>query len=201
MIATLLTAWALSAQSPDSVIRAGMMDAVTAMADSLAALRGAGAQFNRDLANASSLLVLTRARSVRARCAAATAAGAHLDSLYARHAAVIVRDAGVAGWRQELTRLQTELARCTREWTAAVGHSADSLRVWGPYRLARLEEAARRYREAAARLPYPKAKPAGSSRVGSARFVDSHFHIVWTDYPTPARATGYPPHATHIDVS
>lgn len=167
MIATLLTVWALSAQTPDSVIRAGVMDAVTAMADSLGGVRGAGAQFNRDLGNASPLLVLTRARAVRARCAGAMVAGALLDSLYARHAAVIARDAGVAGWRRELAKLQAELARCDREWTLAVGDNADSLRAWGPHRLARLEESARRYSEAAARLPYPKAKPAGSSRVGS----------------------------------
>jgi hypothetical protein len=168
VIAGLLVLWALSAQSPDSAAQAAVMDRVMVLADSLAALRGAGAQFNRDLGGASPLLVLTRARAVRVRCAGAAAAAARLDSVYARHAPAIARDRGVAGWRRELAKLQAELARCQREWTPAHGRaSADSLRAWGPHRLARLEEATRRYTEAAARLPYPRPEAARASRVGS----------------------------------
>ncbi len=182
MILALLTAWTLTAQSPDSVVRSHVLDAVMAMSDSLAALRGAGAQFNRDLATASAELVTARAREVRGRCQAATAAAGRIDSLYQRHASLIARDRGMPDFRRALASLQRELARCDREWQVGPrAATVDSVRAWGPHRMSRLDEAARRYGHAASRLPYPKPKPGGSpsTRVGMRSAVDSHFHILW----------------------
>lgn len=183
MILALLTAWTLTAQSPDSAVRAGVLEAVTAMSDSLTALRGAGARFNRDLANASEELVRSRASDVRARCLAATAAAARIDSLYQHHASLIARDRGMPEFRRALANLQRELSRCDREWQIGPrGATVDAVRAWGPHRLTRLEEASRRYGNTASGLPYPRPKPRGSpeTRVGMRNAVDSHFHIVWT---------------------
>jgi hypothetical protein len=65
-------------------------------------------------------------------------------------------------YRRELGRLDTELARCVREWqTPYAAAVADSLRAWGPHRLSRINAAARRYATAAAQLPYdrPRSRP------------------------------------------
>ena len=52
MIRLFLSAWMLTIQTPDSTARAQMSDALVGMADSLTGLRGASAQFVRDLENA-----------------------------------------------------------------------------------------------------------------------------------------------------
>jgi hypothetical protein len=159
MIPFLLTGWALATQSPDSAARAEVNGAVITMGDALAGLRGASAMFRRDLEHASPQLLVSRAGVVREQCDAVSAAGARFDSAYARNARVVSRDRGMADVRRELRALQQELARCDREWR--VGYQPaqiDSVRAWGPYRLARIETAVRRYHEAAGRLPYPKPK-------------------------------------------
>ena len=160
MIRLFLSAWMLTIQTPDSTARAQMSDALVAMADSLTGLRGAAAQFVRDLESASPDLVLGRARTVLARCTAVSAAAAELDSVYARHATDIARDRGVTAFRGELRNLERELSRCEREWeVSSRPERVDSLRAWGPHRLSRLDDAVRRYQNAASGLPYrPKAR-------------------------------------------
>lgn len=155
MIHLLLSAWTLAAQAPDSTAQARMSRAMSAMGDSLASLRGASAQFVRDLESASPDLVLGRVRTVKDGCTGSRLAAAQLDSVYTRHASELAGDRGIPAFRGELRNLARELARCEREW-GAPGQPAriDSLRAWGPHRLARLDQAVRRYQDAASGLPY-----------------------------------------------
>jgi hypothetical protein len=167
MTLLLLVAWAVGTQAPDSVARSRMSDAVTALDDSLSRLSGAGAAFTRDLDRSSRQFVLSRAADVRTRCAAARAAAAEVHRVYATHAAVVASDRGMPEYRAELSRLETELGRCEHEWqTPYAPAAADSLRAWGPHRLARIDATVRRYRAAAARLPYEKPKPTSRAGVG-----------------------------------
>ena len=155
MTLMVLVAWAVGTQAPDSVARARMGDAVTALGDSLSALAGASATFTRDLNRSSPQSVLARAAAVRARCAGAQAGAREVDRAYAANAAVVARDRGMPAYRRELERLDAELARCAIEWQTPYSTAvADSLRAWGPHRLSRIDAAARRYAAAAARLPY-----------------------------------------------
>lgn len=159
MVHLLVTAWVLVSQAPDSIVRAQLAGAVAAMADSLAGLRGASAQFNRDLDRASPELIVSRAGAVRQRCVAVRAAATHFDSVYARGAEAVAHDRGMADVRRELRNLEKEVDRCDREWRVSYrSEEIDSTRAWGPYRLARLEASVRRYSEAAGRLPYPRPK-------------------------------------------
>ncbi len=157
-----LVAWAVGTQAPDSVARARMGDAVIALGDSLTALAGASATFTRDLNQSSRQAILSRAAEVRGRCAGARMAADEVDRVYAAHAAVVAGDRGIPEYRRELGHLETELARCEREWqTPYSAATADSLRAWGPHRLSRLDATARRYAAAAAQLPYdrPRSRP------------------------------------------
>lgn len=163
----LLVAWAVGTQAPDSIARARMGNAVTALGDSLAALAGAGATFTRDLDQSSRQAVLTRAADVRVRCAGAATAASEVDRVYAAHATVVATDRGMPEYRRELGRLQAELARCAREWqTPYTSAAADSLRAWGPHRLSRIDAAARGYAAAAAQLPYDKPRSRLRQSVG-----------------------------------
>jgi len=167
MTLVLLVAWAVATQAPDSVARARVGDAVTALGDSLTALAGAGAAFTRDLNVSSRQAVLTRASDVRERCVAARAAAGEVDRVYTAHSAVVAADSGMPEYRRELSRLTAELARCESEWrTPYVAAVADSLRAWGPHRLSRIDAAARRYAAAAAQLRYHKPRSHPQAGVG-----------------------------------
>jgi hypothetical protein len=52
----------------------------------------------------------------------------------------------------ELRRLRRALLNCQRDWTPRPGAAADTLRAWGPFRIAELERVVRRYEETAGRL-------------------------------------------------
>jgi hypothetical protein len=167
MTLLLLVAWAMGTQAPDSVARIRMGDAVTALADSLSALAGAGATFTRDLDRSSRQAVLARAADVRARCVGARIAAGDVDRVYAANATLVAGDRGMPEYRRELGRLEAELARCESEWqTSYSAATADSLRAWGPHRLSRIEAAARRYAAAAAQLPYDKPRSRPRAGVG-----------------------------------
>jgi len=162
MLLLLFVAGAVGTQAPDSIARVRMGDAVTALGDSLTALAGAGATFTRDLNQSSRQAVLTRGADVRVRCVGARTAAREVDRVYAAHASVVAGDHGMSEYRRELGQLQSELARCEREWQAPYASAAaDSLRAWGPHRLSRIDAAARRYAAAAAQLPYdkPRSRP------------------------------------------
>jgi hypothetical protein len=96
--------------------------------------------FRADLINASPDLVIARATRLRQHCAGSGREAGSLDSL---------RVIGVR-LRRELASLRAELARCEREFTVGPWYQgADSVKAWGPYRLARLTSAVRRFRLAA----------------------------------------------------
>lgn len=163
----LLLAWAVGTQAPDSVARTRMGEAVTALGDSLTALAGAGATFQRDLNQSSRQAVLSRAAEVRARCVGARTAVGEVDRVYAAHSTVVAGDRGMPEYRSELRRLAAELARCESEWqTPYAAATADSLRAWGPHRLSRIDAAARRYAAAAAQLRYNKPRSHPQAGVG-----------------------------------
>jgi hypothetical protein len=147
---TVLLALALLAQSPtpDTVRQARYERTLSGVSDSLDVLRGAIAAFPIDLTRVSPELVLARATRVRQSCHGAAVALEQVSTLlgagvYTPHAKVEQRrlQSGTA-------ELRRTLARCEREWavpdppTRAI---ADSLRAWGPYRGARLDEALRSY--------------------------------------------------------
>lgn len=175
------------------------MDGIVAMADSLTLLRGATRQFMLDVDQASAELLLGRSRDIRERCEGVAAAGTVLDTLYAQHSGVIARDRGMTDFRRALKDLQEAVARCDREWrVTARPTSIDSVRAWGPHRVGQLESTVRKYADAAGRLPYPKPKPAGTTRVGSAQGVDSHFHMCVEIGPTAPTAAVCHPQAMHM---
>jgi hypothetical protein len=147
---TVLLALALVAQAPppDTVRQARYERTLSGVSDSLDVVRGAIAAFPIDLARVSPDLVLARASRVRQSCHAATLALGQVSTLLA--AGVYVPHAKVEQGRLQsgTTDLRRTLARCEREWDAPdppTRASADSLRAWGPYRGARLDEALRSY--------------------------------------------------------
>jgi len=146
MLYTLAALVALAAppgQQPDSATRARYTPALHALEDSLGTLGAAVARFQTDLPNASPDLVVARSSRVKQHCTGALAAAAAVDS------AVPAR----ASLRSALTSLRAELSRCNEEFaTGKWTERADSLRAWGPHRLARLTEAMQRYRWSARRF-------------------------------------------------
>lgn len=147
---TVLLALALAAQAPpvDTVRQARYERTLGGVSDSLDVVRGAIAAFRVDLPRASHDLVIARATRVLQSCHAAAAALEQVSTLlaggvYAPHAKV------EQGRLQHGTvELRRTLARCEREWAVSVPPtraSADSLRAWGPYRGAKLDEALRSY--------------------------------------------------------
>ena len=147
---TVLVALALFAQSPtpDTVRQARYERTLSGVADSLDVVRGAIAAFPIDLARVSQELVLARATRVRQSCHGAALALEQVSTLlgagvYTRHAQVEQRRL-----QNGTSELRRTLARCELEWavpkppTVAI---ADSLRAWGPYRGARLDDALRSY--------------------------------------------------------
>jgi hypothetical protein len=136
------------APSPDTVRQARYERTLSGVSDSLDVVRGAIAAFPIDLARVSGELVLTRATRVRQACHGATLALEQVSSLLA--AGVYVPHAKVEQGRLQsgTMDLRRTLARCEQEWAAPdppTRASADSLRAWGPYRGARLDQALRSY--------------------------------------------------------
>lgn len=145
-----LLALALVAQapSPDTVRQARYERTLTSVSDSLDVVRGAIAAFPLDLARVSPDLVLVRATRVRQSCHGAALALEQVSALLT--AGVYVPHAKVEQARLQsgTNDLRRTLVRCEREWAAPdppTRASADSLRAWGPYRGARLDEALRSY--------------------------------------------------------
>ncbi len=145
---TALLALALVAQAPDTVRQARYEHALGGVSDSLDVMRGAIAAFPIDLASASPDLVLARATRVRQSCHSAAAALDEVSTVLA--GGVYVPHAKVEQLRLQngTTDLRRTLTRCEREWAAPAPPtraSADSLRAWGPYRGAHLDQALRTY--------------------------------------------------------
>lgn len=147
---TVLLALALVAQAPppDTVRQARYERTLSSVSGSLDVVRGAIAAFPIDLARVSPDLVLARATRVRQSCHSAALALEQVSTLLA--AGVYVPHAKVEQGRLQsgTADLRRTLVRCEREWAAPdppTRASADSLRAWGPYRGARLDEALRSY--------------------------------------------------------
>lgn len=147
---TALLALALLAQapSPDTVRQARYERALGGVVDSLDVVRGAIAAFKLDLPNSSRDLVISRATAVRQSCHGASTALEQVSTVLA--SGVYVPHAKVEQTKLQsgTTDLRRTLARCEREWAVPeipTRASADSLRAWGPYRGARLDEALRTY--------------------------------------------------------
>ncbi len=150
MVAAFLVVWtAIPVQQPqlDSAARARMMTVLHSVQDSLDQVRGAAYNFRTDLGGASPVVVFTRAGRMHASCVGADGALVRLDS-----ALTASYPAGApADLRRETHVLRTVLAACRREYdtTARWNQRADSVRAWAPYRLRRLDEAMRRFAQAA----------------------------------------------------
>lgn len=152
LVATALLWAAVAAQQPDSAARAAVVARLRTVSDSLHSLGAQTAAFGRDLTTASDQLVLARALPLRNACQGAVPA---LDSLAALLAARPLGAGTAAAQRDvqaELRRLRRALLNCQRDWTPRPGAAADTLRAWGPFRIAELERVVRRYEETAGRL-------------------------------------------------
>ena len=142
-----LTATAVQRPVPDSAARARLMAVLRNVQDSLDQVRGAAYNFRTDLGGASPGVVLTRAERMHASCVSGDEALVRLDSaLTASYPA-----GSPADLRREMHVLRTALTECRREYdtTARWNQRADSVRAWAPYRLRRLDEAMRRFAQAA----------------------------------------------------
>ena len=145
----------LHAQTPDSAARVHQLAALQALDDSLTGVSAAAAGFRADLATASPDLIVSRAGRLQRRCIAADGEGqrlAKLDSLDPR-------------FRRELAALRSALGRCIADFTTGPGRNPlDSIAAWAPYRLARLDDAIRRYRTVAHGLKWQLEPHRSSSR-------------------------------------
>ena len=147
---TLFLALVLMTQAPqpDTVRQARYERTLSGVTDSLDVVRGAISAFRIDLDRVSPNLVLARASRVRESCHGAGAALQQVSTLlsqgvYVEHAKVEQARLGTG-----TSELRRALARCEREWAAPTPPTravADSLRAWGPYRSARLDDALRSY--------------------------------------------------------
>jgi hypothetical protein len=139
---------ALTVQAvPDSDARANAARQLRAVTDSITALRGAAARYRRDSDKASDHLMLTRANDVRAQCGGVLVAADSLAVLLNAHRYAPSRDDRLQRALQvDLATLRQSLRTCQREWDAGERRArADSIRAWGPFRLAALESVLRTY--------------------------------------------------------
>jgi len=157
MVAALLVVWtaALPVRSsvivqrsgPDSATRARIQAVLKEVQDSLDRVRGAAYNFRTDLGGASPVVLYNRAQRMHGSCVAADAALVRLDSTVTAS-----YPAGApADLRRETRTLRAALSTCRREYDTTVRwpERADSVRAWAPFRLRRLDEAMRRFAQAA----------------------------------------------------
>jgi len=146
MAHAIVVLWAaLAVQVPDSAARARYAAALRNLSDSLSAVEAAAALVQADLVNASRDLVISRSARLTARCAGARAAARSLDSLLV--AVPLTPPPPHPPLGRELAMLRMELTRCEAAFTTGRGYErADSVRAWAPHRIARLDDAIRRYR-------------------------------------------------------
>lgn len=144
---------ALVVQAPDTARAARYAAALHAVSDSLDGLRGTAAAFRRDLATASRELVDARARRMRQSCSGALRAAADLDGVLASGPYSPATGAEQTRARRELVELRRALIRCQRDFDPGPKVAGlDTVKAWGPFRLAQLDGQLRRYQEAALRF-------------------------------------------------
>jgi len=150
MVAALLVVWTaalVQRPAPDSARRVRVMAVLKEVQDSLDRVRGAAYNFRTDLGGASPVVLFNRAQRMHGSCVAADAALVRLDStVTASYPA-----GAAADLRRETRALRAALTTCQREYdtTARWQARADSVRAWAPFRLRRLDEAMRRFAQAA----------------------------------------------------
>ena len=161
MIAILLALWAASppgppssvAQAPDSALNRQLGIPLVRLRDSLFAVQGSGAAFQRDLAAASPDLVIARARRVQETCTGALAAVGAARRALATTTLPPRTQPHAADLQRLLPQLQADLTRCQREFAPGLWYArVDSLRVWGPSRTVTLDASVRRAVDAADHL-------------------------------------------------
>jgi hypothetical protein len=134
-------------QEPDSALLQRLRETVNAASDTLDALRGLTQAFRTDLPTASSTLVLARATSVHDACASGASAVRRLQGILAARTVSPAAARSQAKFRTTAEETVTALDRCVRTWLPLPrdDQRADSLRAWGPYRIAQLDQSLRRY--------------------------------------------------------
>jgi hypothetical protein len=153
-------------QAPDSALLRRFADAVNAASDTLEAVRGLAQAFRNDLPTASPTLILARATSVHDACASGASAVRRLQGILAARTVSAAAARSQARFRGTAEETVAALDRCVRSWLPLprTDDRADSLRAWGPFRIAQLDQALRRYDAArhifasAAGLPEPQIK-------------------------------------------
>ena len=159
---------ALPAQDVDSTVIVRFREAVTITSDTIEMLQGVAQSFRNDLATASPNLILARATAVQNAC---TSGASALRRLQGMLAARTVKESAArvqAQFRGIAEETAGALDRCARAWQPLprTDDRADTLRAWGPSRVADLEKTLRRYDGArhafgsAAGLEPPKPQPA-----------------------------------------
>jgi len=153
VIAILLALWAASppgkpssvSQTPDTALNRQLGIPLATLRDSLFAVQGSGAAFRRDLAVASPDLVIARARQVQESCTRALATIAATQRALAATPLAPRTQPRSADLQRLLPKLQTDLARCSREFAPGAWYTrVDSLRAWGPARTVQLDASVRR---------------------------------------------------------
>ncbi|HWZ27661.1 MAG TPA: hypothetical protein VNX15_03815 [Gemmatimonadales bacterium] len=144
-------------QAPDSALLRRFREAVNAASDTLDALRGLTQAFRTDLPTASPTLVLARATSVHDACASGASAVRRLQGILAARTVSDAAARSQAAFRTTAEETVAALDRCVRTWLPLprTDERSDSLRAWGPYRIAQLDQSLRRYD--AARFVFAKA--------------------------------------------
>ena len=156
----------LPRQDPDSALLYRFRDAVDATSDTLEALRGLALAFRKDLKYSSATLILARATSVQNACLSGASALRRLQGILAARTVSRAAARSQAEFRTSAEETVAALDRCARSWDPLprTDARADTLRAWGPYRVAQLDQLLNRYESSryafakAAQLP-PAQKP------------------------------------------
>ena len=134
-------------QTPDSALLRRFGDAVNSTSDTLESLRGLAQAFRNDLQTASPTLILARATSVHDACASGASAVRRLQGILAARTVSNTAARSQAKFRTTAEETVAVLDRCVRSWLPLprTDERAYSLRAWGPFRIAQLDQALRRY--------------------------------------------------------
>ena len=134
-------------QDPDSALLYRFRDAVQVTTDSLETLRGLALAFRNDLRLASPTLVLARATAVQNACISGASALRRLQGILAARTVSRAAARSQAEFRSTAEETVAALDRCARSWDPLprTDARADTLRAWGPYRVAQLDQLLTRY--------------------------------------------------------
>ena len=134
-------------QNPDSALLYRFRDAVDVTSDTLETLRGLALAFRKDLKLSSPTIVLARATSVQNACLSGASALRRLQGILAARTVSRAAARSQAEFRAAAEETVAALDRCARSWDPLprTDARADTLRAWGPYRVAQLDQLINRY--------------------------------------------------------